>query len=141
MGLDLIIIDYLQLIRSNIRYDNRVLEIGEMTRSLKALAKELHVPVVVLSQLSRGPEQRSDRRPQLSDLRESGSIEQDADVVVFVYREEFYNPDDQDLVNKAELIIGKQRNGPVGTVHLAFFKQFTRFDSMSLIEEEFIETE
>jgi replicative DNA helicase len=139
-GLNLIIVDYLQLIRSTAKYDSRVLEIGDITRSLKALAKELALPVVVLSQLSRAPEQRSDRRPQLSDLRESGSIEQDADMVVFVYREEFYNPSEENR-NKAELIIGKQRNGPVGTVHLAFFSQYTRFDTLSLIEEEYMEVE
>ena len=127
-GLDMLIVDYLQLMRGNGRYDSRQQEISDISRSLKELAKELNVPVVALSQLSRAPEQRGgDHRPQLSDLRESGAIEQDADVVMFLFREEVYKKDDPDLEGKAELIIGKQRNGPIGTVELNFIKQFTRF--------------
>ncbi|NIM01534.1 MAG: replicative DNA helicase [Acidobacteria bacterium] len=127
-GLDLLIVDYLQLMRGNGRYDSRQQEISDISRSLKALAKELNVPVIALSQLSRAPEQRGgDHRPQLSDLRESGAIEQDADVVMFLFREEVYKRDDPDLEGKAELIIGKQRNGPTGTVELNFIRQFTRF--------------
>ena len=127
-GLDILMIDYLQLMRGGGRYDSRQQEISEISRSLKALAKELNVPVIALSQLSRAPEQRSgDHRPQLSDLRESGAIEQDADVVMFLYREEVYKKDDPDVEGKAELIIGKQRNGPTGSVDLNFIRQFTRF--------------
>jgi len=127
-GLDLLIVDYLQLMRGGGRYDSRQQEISEISRSLKALAKELNVPVIALSQLSRAPEQRGgDHRPQLSDLRESGAIEQDADVVMFLFREEVYKRDDPDLEGKAELIIGKQRNGPTGTIELNFIRQFTRF--------------
>jgi len=127
-GLDILIVDYLQLMRGGGRYDSRQQEISEISRSLKALAKELNVPVIALSQLSRAPEQRGgDHRPQLSDLRESGAIEQDADVVMFLFREEVYKRDDPDLEGKAELIIGKQRNGPTGTIELNFIRQFTRF--------------
>jgi len=127
-GLDLLIVDYLQLMRGSGRYDSRQQEISDISRSLKELAKELNVPVVALSQLSRAPEQRSgDHRPQLSDLRESGAIEQDADVVAFLFREEVYKRDDPDLEGKAELIIGKQRNGPTGMVELNFIRQYTRF--------------
>lgn len=127
-GLDLLIVDYLQLMRGNGRYDSRQQEISDISRSLKELAKELHAPVLALSQLSRAPEQRGgDHRPQLSDLRESGAIEQDADVVAFLFREEIYKKDDPDLEGKAELIIGKQRNGPTGMVELNFIRQFTRF--------------
>ena len=127
-GLDLLIVDYLQLMRGNGRYDSRQQEISDISRSLKALAKELTIPVIALSQLSRAPEQRGgDHRPQLSDLRESGAIEQDADVVMFLFREEVYKKDDPDLEGKAELIIGKQRNGPTGVVDLNFIRQYTRF--------------
>ncbi len=127
-GLDLLIVDYLQLMRGRERYDNRQQEISDISRSLKELAKELHIPVVALSQLSRAPEQRGgNHRPQLSDLRESGAIEQDADVVMFLFREEVYKKDDPDLKGKAEVILGKQRNGPTGTVHLNFIRDFTRF--------------
>jgi len=127
-GLDLLIVDYLQLMQGGGKYNSRQQEISEISRSLKELAKELNVPVLALSQLSRAPEQRSsDHRPQLSDLRESGAIEQDADVVMFLFREEVYEKEDPNLEGKAELIIGKQRNGPIGTVHLNFIKQFTRF--------------
>ncbi len=126
----LIIIDYLQLARCSERSENRQQEISSISRSLKALAKELSVPVIALSQLSRAVEARGgDRRPMLSDLRESGAIEQDADLVLFMYRPEFYDPDDPNKQGKAELIIGKQRNGPTGNIPLIFEKQYTRFHS------------
>ena len=128
MGLDLIIIDYLQLMSgSNSRKnESRQQEISEISRSLKGLARELNVPVLALSQLSRAVEQRTDKRPMLSDLRESGAIEQDADVCMFIYRDDYYNPDTEDK-NIAEIIIAKQRNGPIGTVRLAWMPQYTRF--------------
>ncbi|MFN7973544.1 MAG: replicative DNA helicase [Acidobacteriota bacterium] len=126
-GLDLIVIDYLQLI-SEPGYENRNLEISAISRSLKALAKELQVPVMALSQLSRAPEARKDRKPQLSDLRESGSLEQDADLVAFLVREEMYNEEAEQGV--AELIIGKQRNGPTGSIKLAFIREYTRFENL-----------
>ncbi len=126
----LVIIDYLQLARCSERSENRQQEISSISRSLKALAKELAIPVIALSQLSRAVEARGgDRRPMLSDLRESGAIEQDADLVLFLYRPEFYDPDDPDKQGKAELIIGKQRNGPTGVVPLVFEKTYTRFHS------------
>ena len=130
-GLGMIIVDYLQLMSGYGRAENRTQEISGISRGLKAIAKELHVPVVALSQLSRAPEQRtgSDHRPQLSDLRESGSIEQDADLVAFIYREEVYKPSEENS-GLAELIIAKQRNGPTGTVKLAFQKQYTRFQTL-----------
>jgi len=129
-GLDLLIVDYLQLMRGRERRDSRQQEISDISRSLKELAKELKIPVLALSQLSRAPEQRhGDRRPQLSDLRESGAIEQDADVVLFLFREEVYKKDDPELRGKAELIVGKQRNGPTGTVDLVFIREFTRFEN------------
>ncbi len=130
--LDLIIVDYLQLMSGGSkRYENRTQEVSAISRGLKALAKELTVPVISLSQLSRAPESRGgDHRPQLADLRESGSIEQDADVVAFIFREEVYKQDDPELQGKAELIIAKQRNGPTGKVTLAFLKNSTRFESM-----------
>lgn len=127
-GLGLVIVDYLQLMRSTKRHENRQQEITEISRSLKALAKELNVPVIALSQLSRAVETRADRKPQLSDLRESGSLEQDADVVLFIYRPDAYDPDEQQGI--AEIMIGKQRNGPVGTVQLAFIKEYTRFENL-----------
>ena len=144
-GLDLLIVDYLQLVRGT--SDNRVQEIGEISMGLKAIAKELNIPVIALSQLSRQVESRDDKRPQLSDLRESGTIEQDADVVMFVFREEYYKerekPGDHKLEKmaewqeamsrlhgKAEVIIGKQRHGPIGTVELSFESQFTRFGNL-----------
>ena len=129
-GLHLLIIDYLQLMQGRGRFENRNLELASISRSLKGLAKELEVPVVALSQLSRAPESRSEHRPQLSDLRESGALEQDADVVLFIYREDQYDrkPENE---NTAEVIIGKQRNGPPGTVRLAFLKEFTRFENQT----------
>jgi replicative DNA helicase len=133
-GLDLLVVDYLQLMQGRGRFDNRNQELAAISRSLKALAKELDVPVVALSQLSRAPESRSDRRPQLSDLRESGALEQDADLVMFIFREEHYDPTPENE-NLAELIIGKQRNGPTGTVKLAFIKQHTRFKNLSPVQE------
>jgi replicative DNA helicase len=132
--LDMIIVDYLQLMSSSAgkRYENRTQEVSAISRGLKALAKELRVPVVALSQLSRAPESRGgDHRPQLADLRESGSIEQDADVVMFIFREEIYKPDDPELDGRAEIIIAKQRNGPTGRINLAFLKRSTRFESMA----------
>jgi len=129
-GLHLVVIDYLQLMTGRGRFDNRTQELASISRSLKGLAKELDVPVVALSQLSRAPESRSDRRPQLSDLRESGALEQDADLVLFIYREEQYDPTPENE-NLAEIIIGKQRNGPTGVVRLAFLKQCTKFASLA----------
>ncbi len=132
-GLDLLVIDYIQLMQGRGRFENRTQEVASISRALKGLAKELAVPVVALSQLSRAPESRSDRRPQLSDLRESGALEQDADVVMFIYRDEQYGatPENENL---AEIIIGKQRNGPTGTVKMAFLKQYTRFANLSPIQ-------
>ena len=146
-GLEVLIIDYLQLVRAGSSRDNRVNEISEITQGLKAIAKELNIPVIALSQLSRQVENRDDKRPQLADLRESGSIEQDADVVLFVYREEYYKerekPSDHDLEKmaiwqeemdrlhgRAELILGKQRHGPIGTVELSFEGKYTRFGNL-----------
>src|SRR5262245_7226917 len=128
-GLDLLIIDYLQLMAGRGRIESRQQEVSQISRDLKGLAKELDIPVVALSQRSRAPEQRSEHKPQLSDLRESGAIEQDSDLVCFIYREEVYNPTDENQ-GTAELIIGKQRNGPTGIVQLAFLKEFTRFENM-----------
>jgi replicative DNA helicase len=129
-GLSVIIVDYLQLMSGYGRVENRTQEISGISRGLKALAKELSVPVIALSQLSRAPEQRQgDHKPQLSDLRESGSIEQDADLVMFIYREEVYKPSDENA-GLAELIIAKQRNGPTGIVKLAFLREFTRFETL-----------
>src|SRR5437868_1302498 len=131
--LDLLIVDYLQLMSGGgKRYENRTQEVSAISRGLKALAKELNVPVIALSQLSRAPESRGgDHRPQLADLRESGSIEQDADVVAFIFREEVYKPDDPELDGIAEIIIAKQRNGPIGRVKMAFVKRSTRFESLA----------
>jgi replicative DNA helicase len=127
-GLGLIVIDYLQLMQASGNRENRVNEISEISRSLKALAKELNVPVIALSQLNRSLEQRPNKRPVMSDLRESGAIEQDADIIVFIYRDEVYNEDSPDK-GTAEIIIGKQRNGPIGTVRLTFLGQYTRFEN------------
>jgi replicative DNA helicase len=126
-GLDLLIVDYLQLMGSRSRVESRQQEVSQISRELKGLAKELNVPLVALSQLNRAPEARTDKRPQLSDLRESGSIEQDADVVMFIFREDVYKPE-TDRQNIAEIIIGKQRNGPTGNVELVFLKNLTRFE-------------
>ena len=135
-NLELIIVDYLQLMGSTGKVESRQQEISQMSRSLKAVAKELDVPFIVLSQLSRAPEQRAgDHRPQLSDLRESGAIEQDADVVMFVYRDELYNKDLESVKGTAEIIIRKQRNGPIGTVNLAFIKDYARFDNLAEMME------
>jgi replicative DNA helicase len=129
-GLGLVIIDYLQLMSGRGRFENRNQEISALSRGLKLLAKELRVPMLVLSQLSRAPETRpGDHRPQLSDLRESGSIEQDADLVAFIFREEVYKPDREDLRGMAELLLAKQRNGPIGRVNLVFLKEFTKFEN------------
>jgi replicative DNA helicase len=127
--LDLVLIDYLQLVRSSGRQENRTQEISQITRALKGLAKELNVPIIALSQLSRAPEARgaTERRPQLSDLRESGSIEQDADLVLFVFREEMYKRDDPTVRGKAEIIVAKQRNGPTGDIRMTFLHELTKF--------------
>jgi len=136
-GLDLIIIDYLQLLRSaNPRATNRVEIIDEICRNLKALAKELKVPVIALAQLNRSPESRNDKRPLLSDLRESGGIEQEADVVAFIYRDDYYNPPTPENENVAEIHIAKQRNGPTGIVYLRFDKRYTSFSDLELEHTE-----
>ena len=126
-GLGLIIIDYLQLLRADSRYDSRVQQVGEMSRGLKILARELNVPVIALSQLSRGVESRTDKRPLLSDLRESGQIEQDADVVMFIYRDEYYNHEDSEEPGVSELIIAKHRNGALKNIKLSFQHEYPRF--------------
>jgi replicative DNA helicase len=128
--LRLVVVDYIQLMQVPSTRENRTNEISEISRSLKALAKELAVPVIALSQLSRSVEQRDNKRPRMSDLRESGGIEQDADLIAFVYRDEYYNKESPDK-GTAEIIIAKQRNGPTGTVKTAFLGQYTRFDNLA----------
>jgi replicative DNA helicase len=131
-GLSLLVVDYIQLMSGRGRFENRTLELASISRSMKGLAKELNVPVIVLSQLSRAPEARADHRPQLSDLRESGALEQDADVVLLIYREDAYNRDpNHPDAGTAELIVGKQRNGPTGVVRLAFLREQTRFANLA----------
>jgi replicative DNA helicase len=133
-GLDMLIVDYLQLMQGRGKFENRQQELSSISRALKILAKELQIPILALSQLSRAPETRSDHRPQLSDLRESGALEQDADIVLFIFREDMYqvegerNPESEGV---AEIIIGKQRNGPTGSARLAFLKQYTRFENLA----------
>ena len=127
-GLGLIVVDYIQLMSSGGRAENRQLEVSEISRNLKILARELEVPIIALSQLSRRLEERSDKRPMLADLRESGSLEQDADVVMFLYRDEVYNADSPDK-GSAEVIVAKHRSGPIGTKRLVFLGQYTRFDN------------
>ncbi|MDK4535699.1 replicative DNA helicase, partial [Kingella kingae] len=133
--LGLIIIDYLQLMSGSGRTDNRAAELGEISRSLKALAKELQVPVIALSQLSRTVEHRTDKRPMMSDLRESGAIEQDADLIMFMYRDEYYTKEKSEFKGLAECIIGKHRNGPTGRIYLTFLGQFTKFENAAYIPE------
>ena len=132
-GIDLIVLDYLQLMRATKRSDSRQQEISEISRSLKALARELKVPLIALSQLSRAVESRQDRRPQLSDLRESGAIEQDADLVALLMREEYYNPTEENR-GIAEIIVAKQRNGPVGSIKLTFVKEYMRFENLAYVD-------
>jgi replicative DNA helicase len=129
-NLQFLIIDYLQLIHSTKRHENRHQEVSEISRSLKALAKELNIPILALSQLSRAVDSRMDKRPMLSDLRESGAIEQDADLIMFLYRDIVYNPETE-YPGLAELIVGKQRNGPTGTVYLNFARELTKFEDMN----------
>lgn len=134
-GLGLVVIDYLQLMRGSQNTDNRVNEISEISRGLKALAKELNIPVIALSQLNRSLEQRPDKRPKMSDLRESGAIEQDADLIIFIYRDEVYHPDTDDK-GTAEIIIAKHRNGSIGTLRLTFIGEYTRFENFASLQPE-----
>lgn len=136
-NLGLLIVDYLQLMRGRGSSDNREQEISDISRSLKALAKELNLPIVALSQLNRRVEDRPNKRPQLADLRESGAIEQDADVIAFIYREELYNRSDEDVKGIAEILVGKQRNGPTGDIKLTFVDKYTRFENFSPRTDEF----
>jgi replicative DNA helicase len=129
--LGLIIVDYLQLMTSGQTVENRVQEVSQISRQLKVLARDLDVPVLALSQLSRAVEQRHDKRPILSDLRESGSLEQDSDVVMFVYRDEYYNPEETDQQGLAEVHIAKHRNGPTDTVKLSFLKRYAKFADLA----------
>jgi replicative DNA helicase len=130
-SLGLIVIDYIQLMSSVRQNENRATEVSEISRAIKSLAKELHVPIIALSQLSRKVEERTDKRPLMSDLRESGAIEQDADVIIMLYRDEYYNKEKSQFPGTAEAIIGKQRNGPTGTVRLAFLGEYTRFENLA----------
>ena len=129
--LGLVVVDYLQLMTSGATVENRVQEVSQISRQLKVLARDLDVPILALSQLSRAVEQRHDKRPILSDLRESGSIEQDADLVFFVYRDEYYNGEESEAQGVAEVILGKHRNGPTGTVKLSFLKRFAKFADLA----------
>ncbi len=138
-GLSIVMIDYLQLMKSSYHLDNRALEIADISRSLKSLAKELKIPIIALSQLNRSSEQRLDKRPVNSDLRESGSIEQDADLIIFIYRDEIYN-NNTEMKGIAEIIISKQRNGPTGTLHLIFNGKISRFDNYASTEYNYINT-
>jgi len=132
-GLQLLVIDYLQLLHSNKKHENRHQEVSDISRSLKALAKELNIPIIALSQLSRAVDSRMDKRPMLSDLRESGAIEQDADLIMFLYRDVVYNPETENPA-LAELIIGKQRNGPTGTAYMNFIREITKFEDATDFE-------
>jgi len=134
-GIKLIVLDYLQLMRGGNRIENRQQEISEISRSLKSLARELNVPVIAISQLSRAVESRTDHKPQLSDLRESGAIEQDADLVVLIMREEYYNPTEENR-GIAEINIAKQRNGSVGNFNLTFIREYARFENLARVNEE-----
>ena len=131
-GLGLVVVDYLQLMTGRNNAENRQVEISEISRGLKILARELAIPVIALSQLSRGLEARADKRPMLADLRESGAIEQDADVVMFIYRDEVYNPESSDR-GAAEVLVAKHRNGPTGVVQLAFVGNYARFANMARV--------